>query len=95
MGSLAHWSLALWVAPAAALALWTAWVVHPGLMSTPRMNPVWLVVLGAGLASPVAAAGYWLTHLKDGRAALAAAVNAGGLAVNGLGLVLAAGHAGG
>jgi hypothetical protein len=59
------------------------------------MGPVWLAVIGTSLVSPAVAAEYWLTHLKDMRAALALVVNVGGLAANGLGLVLAAGHAAG
>lgn len=95
MDRLAHWSLVLWVAPAAALALWTFFIVEPLKMSASVMNPIWIMVLGASVILPLVAGVYWLTHLQDLRAILALLVNMAGIAVNVLGLILAAGHAAG
>jgi len=55
MERLAHWSLVLWVAPAAALVLWSIFVLEPFKMSSAVMNPIWILVLGASVLSPLVA----------------------------------------
>ena len=95
MNHLAHWTLLLWVPPVVAVGLWSAFIAEPLMMSTRQLEPVWIVVLLASLVSPVVAGIYWLTHLKEPRAAIALVINACGLAFNAFGLVLAAGHAAG
>jgi hypothetical protein len=93
--SLAHWSLGLWVPPAAAAGMWTVYVADSSLMSARWIGPLWLAVIAASLLSLVVAGVYWLAHIKDLRAGLALMVNIGGLAANGLGLVAAAAWAAG
>ena len=65
-------------------------VLFPGLADVRG-----LVVIGASVVSPVVAGVYWLTRLRDLRAALALLVNVGGLGIDALGIMLAAGHAAG
>lgn len=95
LGTLLHWTLLLWIAPIAATCLWVVWACYPSMPSSTLMNVVWLGVIGASLVSPVVAGVYWLTRLKDLRAALALLVNVGGLGIDAVGIMLAAGHAAG
>lgn len=95
MDRLVHWSLVLWIAPAAALAWWTIFVLEPLKFSGQVWNPIWILILGSSAISPLVAGIYWLTHLNELRAILALLVNMAGIAVNVLGMFLAAGHAAG